>query len=497
LNRIAETLASLSGSLPGLLPELALAVLFIFLILLDLFLHHRSRTPLAILTGAGLALVLCLLVYQSRFAPVQPDVLFFGLLRADGLSVYLRALFLLAGIFALMLAAANTGDRQRANRAEYLAPLIALLLGAHLMAMSTGLLMLYLSVELVSLSSYILTAHNRDAPAAEGGIKYLLFGATSSAVMLYGMSWLYGFTGSLSFTDPTFYESLGQMPRLPLLVSLFLTLGGLLFKISAVPFHIWAPDIYQAAPLPVAAFFSVVPKAAGLGVLLRLAGSLNPQGFPDLPGWQTGLCVIILLTLTVGNFAALRQPDARRMLAYSSVAHAGFLLIGVVAGNDAGTESLLFYLGIYLFMNLAAFGLVSFFSQISGSERIESFAGLGSQRQLAAVATVVVMVALAGLPPTAGFTAKLLIFSSLWESWQASGNVWLLAVFGIGLLNVAVSLFYYLKIPFYLFFRPVGELNGAQTGIYGGLLIAALTLPVVVFFFKPEWLFRVITNMLE
>jgi NADH-quinone oxidoreductase subunit N len=247
----------------------------------------------------------------------------------------------------------------------------------------------------------------------------------------------------------------------------------------------------------VAAFFSVVPKAAGLGVLLRLAGSLNPQGFPDLPGWQTGLCVIILLTLTVGNFAALRQPDARRMLAYSSVAHAGFLLIGVVAGNDAGTESLLFYLGIYLFMNLAAFGLVSFFSQISGSERIESFAGLGSQRQLAAVATVVVMVALAGLPPTAGFTAKLLIFSSLWESWQASGNVWLLAVFGIGLLNVAVSLFYYLKIPFYLFFRPAGELNGTQTGIYGGLLIAALTLPVVVFFFKPEWLFRVITNMLE
>ncbi len=396
-----------------------------------------------------------------------------------------------------MLAAANAADRQRANRAEYLAPLIALLLGAHLMVMSSGLLMLYLSLELVSLSSYILTAHNRDAAAAEGGIKYLLFGASSSAVMLYGMSWLYGFTGSLSFTDPAFYDALSGLPRLPLLVAVFLTLGGLLFKISAVPFHIWAPDVYQAAPLPVAAFFSVVPKAAGLGVLLRLAGSLNPQGLPELPGWQTGLCVIILLTLTVGNFAALRQPDARRMLAYSSVAHAGFLLIGVVAGNAAGTESLLFYLGIYLFMNLAAFGLVSFFSQLTGSERIESFTGLGSQVPLAGVAAVVVMVALAGLPPTAGFTAKLLIFSALWESWQTSGNGWLLAVFGLGLLNVAVSLFYYLKIPFYLFFRPAGELNGTESGIYGRMLIAALTLPVVLLFFKPDWLFSLITNILK
>jgi NADH-quinone oxidoreductase subunit N len=231
-------------------------------------------------------------------------------------------------------------------------------------------------------------------------------------------------------------------------------------------------------------------------MLLRLAGSLNPAGREALPGWQTGLCVIILLTLTVGNFAALRQHDARRMLAYSSVAHAGFLLVGVVAGNAAGTESLLFYLGVYLFMNMAAFALVASFSQATGSERIESFAGLGSRMPLAGIVAVVVMVALAGLPPTAGFTAKLLLFSALWESWQTGGSVWLLAVFGFGLFNVAVSLFYYLKIPFYLFFRPGVELNGAESGIYGRMLIAALTLPVVLLFFKPDWLLGLITNLL-
>jgi NADH-quinone oxidoreductase subunit N len=177
------------------------------------------------------------------------------------------------------------------------------------------------------------------------------------------------------------------------------------------------------------------------------------------------------------------------------MAHAGFLLIGVVAGNAAGTESLLFYLGVYLFMNLAAFLLVAVFAQRAGSEQVAGFSGLGTRLPLAGVVTVLIMVALAGLPPTAGFTAKLLLFSALWQAYGESGNGWLLAVFGVGLLNVAVSLFYYLKIPFYLFFRPLSELNAPRLGMYEGALLLLLALPVVGWFFAPGWLYQVITSI--
>jgi NADH-quinone oxidoreductase subunit N len=212
-------------------------------------------------------------------------------------------------------------------------------------------------------------------------------------------------------------------------------------------------------------------------------------------GLPVGLCLVVVLSLTVGNFAALWQDNARRMLAYSSVAHAGFLLIGVVAGNAAGTESLLFYLGVYLFMNLAAFMLVAVLAQRTGSEQVSSFSGLGLRMPLVGVVMVVIMVALAGLPPTAGFTAKLLLFSALWQAYGESGNGWLLAVFGVGLLNVAVSLFDYIKIPFYLFFRPLSELNATRLGMYEGALLLLLALPVVGLFFAPHWLYQVITNI--
>ncbi len=498
MNTLSHTLASLSRSLTGLLPELALAGLFVLIILVDLVRHGKPGKPLTVLTLAGLAPT-GYLVYRQAVSLPKVQTLFFGLLRVDGLAVYLKALIGLAAVLTLLLALAHPDERRRTNRAEWLAPFVALVLGAYLLVMSTNLLMLYLSLELVSLASYVLTAYNGDRPAAEGGMKYLLFGAMSSAVMLYGMSWLYGFTGFLDFTDPVFYGHLGEVPALPLLVAVFLTLAGLLFKVAAVPFHVWAPDAYQAAPLPVAAFFSVAPKAAGLGVLLRVVGSLNLQGFGNLSGLGTGLaeglCLVVLLSLTVGNFAALWQGNARRMLAYSSVAHAGFLLIGVVAGNAAGTESLLFYLGVYLFMNLAAFLLVAVFAQRAGSEQVAGFSGLGTKLPLAGVVTVLMMISLAGLPPTAGFTAKLLLFSALWQAYAESGNGWLLAVFGVGLLNVAVSLFYYLKIPFYLFFRPLSELNAPRLGIYEGALLLLLALPVVGLFFAPHWLYQVITTL--
>ncbi|MCY7359001.1 MAG: NADH-quinone oxidoreductase subunit N, partial [Rudanella sp.] len=350
------------------------------------------------------------------------------------------------------------------------------------------------SLELVSVSSYLLTALSGSRRASEGGIKYLLFGAISSAVMLYGMSFLYGLTGTMDITSTAFGVELAKNSPFVVTAVTMLTLAGFLFKLSLVPFHVWTPDAYDAAPLPIAALFSVAPKAAALLALMRLLTALPGGQFVDS---QTPLAVIALASITLGNLSALWQTDAKRLLAYSTIAHAGFLLVGVVALNESGFEAALFYIATYLPINLAAFFLIDLLSKHNGgSLTIANFAGLGTKHPLLAVSLTVVMLALVGLPPTVGFTAKLLIFSSLFNAYETTGNGWLLALFGIGLLNAVVSLAYYLKIPFLLFFRTAPadtpnlvRLSPVAVGIAVGL--AALS---ILLFLSPGWLLNLIAS---
>lgn len=495
---LTERLQAILNSIPGFWPEVGLAVAFLFIILIDLIL---SRSPAQSRAGFILftltLLTLALIAFLSAEAIHQsPLLLFSGLLVNDGLAVFCKLLFLLVAALTLFHAWSLRESYPSLFTGEFFALLIAMVLGLFLMVMSANLLLVYLSIELISLPSYVLTTFKGNAKGAEGSLKYLLFGAMSSGIMLYGMSLLYGFTGSLQFADPAFLSTLSQIPVLPLMLAGLLTISGLLFKISAIPFHFWTPDVYEAAPTPVVSFFSVAPKAAALIILLRFL-----MHFPEV--LVPIVAVLALGSMIIGNFSALGQADGKRMLAYSSIAHAGFMLVGVVASNQLGWQSLAFYLGTYLFMSTAAFLLLDLAAhQWSEKEAHNRYAmdrlkGLGLQRPFLGIALLLIMVALTGLPPTGGFSAKLFIFSSLWEAYQTSNSSLLLGLFIAGLLNALVSLFYYLKIPFLMFFRPANDSLGlpAELTAFQKVLVMGVVIPVLLFFFKADWLMNFIAGL--
>lgn len=539
---LSDQLNNILNSLGGFGPELWLSAAFCGLLVAELLLlrsnHGQARRFLAVLS------ILTVLV-AGAWAALSParGFLFMRLLFVDGQAIFVQVVVALGAGLVLLYELFTSPDRRTAPTPrsavpflkqergagsaffhpspkpgegsgrsgvpvrsalplEWFALLIAMTLGLFLMALSVNLLSIYLSIELVSITSYLLTALVADRKASEGGIKYLLFGAVSSAVMLYGMSLLYGMTGTLDLTADTFGASLAGQEAAVATVAVLLTGAGLLFKLSGVPFHVWTPDAYEAAPVPVAAFFSVGPKIAAVLVLMRLVTALPMESSATgatAYGLQTPLAVLALAGILIGNLSALRQTDAKRLLAYSTIAHAGFLLVGVVALSQAGFEATLFYAGTYLFMSLAAFFLIDLLARSTGSGSLEirQFAGLGPRQPLLSVALTVVMLGLTGLPPTVGFTAKLLSFSALFETYRQTANPWLLALFVLGLLNALISLVYYLKIPFLLFFRPAEQPEESvpvalpKVAVW---LAVGLTVPVVVLFIKPDWVLRLMAG---
>lgn len=484
---LAQQLPQLLQHLAVLTPEVFLTAAFLLVVTVDLV-REKSREPnggsLYPLT-LGLVAVTGWLVWKEEGS----GFLFGRMLVLDGQAVFFKLLVTLAA--AAMLAHAWALRYRFAGELHSL--LLALLLGLYLLTMAVNLLTIYLAVELVSLVSYVLTALHRDRRGAEGAVKYALFGAVSAAVMLYGMSLLYGLTGTLDVTDPGFTRALAQTNPFAVGVALVLTLGGLLFKIAAVPFHLWNPDVYEAAPTPIVSFFSVAPKAAAFLALMRLE-SILPV---DWAGW---LAVVALASIAVGNFSALWQRDARRMLAYSSIAQSGFVLIGLAAASDFGLRSATFYLGAYLFATMGAFLLLDLLVKVAPTADAQSswseqpyhftrFSGLGLRQPALGVAVVLVMISLVGLPLTAGFSAKLLVFSALWETYQQTERTLLGALLLFGVFNAAVSLVFYLKLPFLLFFRNQPDAPAVPRPTLGQwVVLAALVVPVVVLFLRADWL---------
>ncbi len=503
ISTLGQDLIQIMNSLQGIYPQLLLVGGLLAVIVLDL-LKKRTLLPvmsLLAIVGAGI------LLHSSDQAFSLEEGLFLGMLRPDGLAVFLQTLILVAGFLSILLTfrlKAQTGP-QLLQLGEYHALVLSLLLGAMFMSMTTHLLMVYLAIELVSISSYVLTSFRFSKQSAEAGLKYLLFGAVASAVMLYGISLLYGFTGTLDFGSPAFQMSLLSLnvDAIPLLVASFLTLAGFLFKLSVVPFHIWAPDVYEGAPVSVAALFSVAPKLAGIGLLLRFLQYFHESSILFVSvhfDWQMVLAVLAALSMFIGNLAAVWQQDARRMLAYSSIAHTGFLLAGVLTYSALGIRSVLFYGTIYLIMNFAAFLLVKMLWTRSGHYTIKAWSGLGNSFPYLGAALVLVMIALTGLPPTAGFTAKLLVFTALWEGWQQSGNSVLGYLLLAGVVNTIIALFYYLKIPYFMYFKKA-EASEALTvpigkpGVVDQLLLCLLTGLLLLFFLKADWLLNEINKI--
>ncbi|MFT4030875.1 MAG: NADH-quinone oxidoreductase subunit N [Siphonobacter sp.] len=478
-----EQLHRILISFSGFSPEAGLVFAFAGLILADLVIPESdSKSDLFhLLTCIAFVLIGMLVYRQWQYQPF--GFLFDQMLLLDGKSLFFKSLILLTAFIAIL----HSWVTKRRWAGEFFALLTGMTLGLFLLTMATNLLMIYLSVEVVSLSSYILTAFRKTRRSAEASVKYVLFGSVASALMLYGMSLTYGITTTLDFINPAFSRALVEVDPLVSGSVLLLTLSGLLFKISAVPFQIWNPDVYEGADTPVVSFFSVAPKAAAFLTLIRLL-SVAPVDF------QPVLAVISLATIVIGNFSALWQTDAKRLMAYSSIAQSGFVLIGLVAFSEVGLQASIFYLASYLFATMGGFLLIDLFVPTSEATPISRFNGLGRIQPIPGILMTLVMISLVGLPLTVGFSAKLFVFSGLWEIYQqtSSGLYAILLVFG--LLNTAVSLAFYLKIPFALFFRD--EQQPIQSPGWLVILIASLVVfPVVILFFRTDWLMNWISSL--
>jgi NADH-quinone oxidoreductase subunit N len=468
----------------SILPEILLLTLGMVLLVVEPFWKGESRRNAGWLTAGGLLAIMVMSLVAGR--PGEPVIVFGGMLRFDWLGFFFKMMFIFgAAATALFMMDHDTLGK----RGESYVLLVATTLGMCLMAASADLIMLYLAIETTSIPLYVLAGFMlSDERSTEAGFKYLLYGALTSTIMLYGFSLLYGFAGTTNLYE---LASMAVAGRLPLGVALglvVLIVVGLGFKVSIVPFHFWAPDVYMGAPTPVAGFLSTASKAAGFAVLARLfltvfEGSATPIT-PLAFSWTSILAVLAAITMTLGNLVALKQSNIKRLLAYSSVAHAGYAMIGVVAITELGVTSMVFYLVAYIVTNLAAFGIVMAFGRITGSDEIKDYAGMSRRSPGLAFAMLVAFLSLAGMPPFGGFVAKVFVFAAAVQV----NMVWLAVV---GILNAIVGVYYYLTILKVVYlYRMEGENEEAHpiplTRPYAiGLVVLSLGILLIGTLFAP------------
>ncbi|MEW6716309.1 MAG: NADH-quinone oxidoreductase subunit N [Chloroflexota bacterium] len=419
----------------AILPEIAILVLGGLVLIFDLFLREKGRR-LGWLAALGLLLIILLTLLFGRPGD-EPTLVWGGMLRHDWLGFVFKLLFLLGAVITTLFA---MDIEELGQRGEFYLLLLASTLGMSLMAAAADLIMLYLAIETTSIPLYVLAGFfKREDRSTEAGFKYLLFGAMTSTVMLYGFSLLYGFAGTTSLYELPLRLAANQVPLIAGLGVLTLVLVGFGFKVSVVPFHFWAPDVYEGAPIPVAGFLSTASKAAGFVVLLRVLLIVFPSG-ETIPVWMPIIAALSTVTMTLGNVMALVQRNIKRLLAYSSIAHAGYVLIGVSAVSvEMGVTSAVFYLITYLLTNLAAFGVVATFWRVTGSDEIMAFSGLSRRSKWLALVVLVSFLSLAGVPPFAGFVAKVWVFAAAVDA----GLIWLAI---IGVINAIIGIYYYLLV---------------------------------------------------
>ncbi len=410
-----------------LAPELILAIFGSLVILVDLFLSPETKRVNLFLTLIGIAAA----AVASLSLVGRNTTSFFGMLVVDDFAIFFKLAFLLAaGLVAL--SAVPFLDRHPGVEGEFYGLMLFSTTGMMLMAGTHELVSIYLALELTSISLYLLAGlAKRDRKSSEAALKYLLLGALSSAVLVYGMALLYGLSGSTDLAGIA--KAIGQTTSPALLLAMALVAAGFGFKIAAVPFQMWAPDVYEGAPTPVTAFLSVASKAAGFAVVIRVFTVAMPGIQAD---WVALFAVLSALTMTVGNVVALTQQNIKRLLAYSSIGHAGYLLLGVAAASVAGTSSILFYLLVYTVTNVAAFTVVILASRAVPDDRIEGYSGLHKRAPLLSFVMAISLLSLAGLPPMAGFFAKFYLFAAAYQA----GLTWLVV---LGLITSAISLYYY------------------------------------------------------
>ena len=482
----------LASSLQYIKPEIAISILLVVIVLFDLI-FDKNKNLLPFLSIVGLLITAYFVIQQfemNAFA-FENATSGSGLIAADPFAAFFKLLVILASIFVILFSVSSDEVIKSKDRwGEYYTLILGMILGMFLISSATDLILIYLSIELLSLSSYILAGFLKTVNrSSEASLKYVIYGGVASGIMLFGISILYGLTGTTNLYEMNSLLQDAQVGGFTFIFAGIMVLSGIGFKISIAPFHFWTPDVYEGAPIPITAYLSVASKAAGFALLIRFLKitffqSTSPEGFWILLGiidWQRILVVLAILTMTLGNFAALWQDNLKRMLAYSSIAHAGYLLLAVAVLSNEGLVAVLVYFAIYLFMNLGAFFVVMLIANKIGSEEMDDYKGMGSASSFLGVALAIFLLSLAGLPPTAGFIGKLYIFIALIDA-----NMIVVAF--IALLNTVVAYYYYVRVLKNLYLVKTDDSKPKIEYSFGNVLvIVLLIIPVFVLgiYFTP------------
>jgi len=431
----------------------------------------------------------------------QSPTVFFDMITIDRFSIYSRLLIAGAGLVIVLFIDQYFAFNHFRKRSNDIYPIVlASLIGMNILTMTNNWLLAFIGIEMISIASYVLVGFlSQDKKESEAAMKYVLFGSVCAAVMLYGISLLYGFSGNLTFNSVDHIKGLIDAPELVVTITTLFILTGIGFKMGFVPFHIWTPDVYQGAPTPITAFLSTLPKVAIIVFLVRLytAWSDTPFYFSDLIYYI--LMAASVLTMLLGNLAALQQQDVKRMMAYSSIGHTGILLMMILVYTANEPQVLLYYLYSYVLMNLASFIFIGQLEQQTKQTSVASYAGLGKRYPVVFVAFTFILISLIGLPPTAGFVGKLLIFSSVLDVYQEDNYAGLLILLIVGALTAVISLFFYFRIPLQAFLRKSDSLVDTPDLKWTPLFVIALLCTVSVFILGifPGWLIDHFTKILD
>lgn len=463
-------------------PELSLCALAIVVILLDLFTEYKPL--LAVVSVAGLVmpvafLVLALLGEQYP----EPMSTFNGMLILDNFSIFFKFLFIIIAALVIMSSADYVSKFSR-FQGEYYALILFSTAGMMLMAATGELISIYIALELTSISLYALVSFLRDRKSTEAGLKYLLLGALSSAILLYGMALVYGFTGTTHLSEiAKAIPATGALENPGLLLGITLMIAGFGFKIASVPFQMWVPDVYEGAPTPITAYLSVASKAAGFAVILRVFYSAFGAPHWLTSNWAMVFAILSAISMLIGNVIAISQNNIKRMFAYSSIAQAGYIMVGLATVGLSGQSGVIFFLAGYAFTNLGAFIAIIAISNKTNSDLISDYAGMAKRSPLLALVLAICLISLTGIPPTAGFMGKLYIFTGAIQQ----NLLWLVI---IAVVNTAISAYYYLRVVKVMYLNPPPSEEGIPSSGPVNIALVVTTLAVVIIGIIPAPLIK-------
>ena len=483
-------------------PELILTVVILGAIIYDLTIHQSESGKVGWVLITGLIAVAGAICFQEQ----RVTTLFTDSIVLDPFASFFKLIIILATIF-VSIVSLQSGELKEYRKGEYFTLLGIIVFGLFLMVSTVDLIMVYLSIEIVSIMSFVLAGYlKQNTRSNEAGLKYVVYGAFSSGIMLFGLSYIYGLTGSTNyFLIQQAIATMDASANTALFMAMIMVLAGFGYKISSVPFHFWTPDVYEGAPTTITAYLSIAPKAGAFAMMIRFfnqvladggaMGGLDASSVASLP-WANIMSLLAVITMTLGNVVAIQQNNIKRMLAYSSIAHAGYMLLAMPVMSGDSVYAIMIYLVMYLFMNLGAFFVVITVKNKTGGETFDDYKGLGWEMPLIGVVMTIFMVSLTGLPPSAGFIGKFYIFASLIKG----GNqfYWLVVVGGI---NSVVSLYYYFRVVKVMFLEGERKDTILQppTVMAGMLLATAIPTVILGIYWTPvaDWIQNSLTFFIQ